>query len=184
MASSASLTGSALPAATGTPAPAIRLRALILSPICSIASGDGPIQTRPASITRWANEAVSARDPHPGRNAPPPGSPAPARIRAGGRWVLAGGRGVPRGCATKTEPGTPGGLPPRPSARPAITWLEPCDGQPVGHGGQGSDNLRVVFRAGVQLQPRHGRRGPVPVGRAANEVIEGVGGADHLAAER
>ncbi len=58
-----SATGSLLPAATGTPACSIRFLALILSPICSIADGGGPTQVIPASITRAANSALSARNP-------------------------------------------------------------------------------------------------------------------------
>ena len=44
-------------------AAAIRLRARILSPICSMASGAGPIQVRPAAITAVANPGLSARNP-------------------------------------------------------------------------------------------------------------------------
>ena len=38
-------------------------RALTLSPRLSMASGPGPIQIRPASMTAWANPAFSARKP-------------------------------------------------------------------------------------------------------------------------
>jgi len=38
----------------------------ILSPITSIASGDGPMKTMPASAQARANSAFSARNPNPG----------------------------------------------------------------------------------------------------------------------
>ena len=44
-------------------AAAIRFRARILSPICSIASGSGPTQVSPALITALANPGLSARNP-------------------------------------------------------------------------------------------------------------------------
>ena len=59
----ASATGAEDPGATGTPAAAIRLRARILSPICSMASGAGPIHVTPAAITAVANPGLSARNP-------------------------------------------------------------------------------------------------------------------------
>ncbi len=62
-ASAASLTGSVVPTATGTPAAATRFRALILSPICSMADGGGPTQVSPASMTAWANGPFSERKP-------------------------------------------------------------------------------------------------------------------------
>ena len=52
-----------LMAATGTPAAAIRLRALILSPIALIASAPGPTHTRPFAATVRANSAFSLRKP-------------------------------------------------------------------------------------------------------------------------
>jgi hypothetical protein len=55
--------GSCVPGATGTPAAAIRLRALILSPIAVIASAGGPTHTRPAASTVRANSAFSLRKP-------------------------------------------------------------------------------------------------------------------------
>ena len=56
-------TGSVVPGMIGTPAACIRRRAAILEPIASIAPGGGPIQTSPASSTRRANSAFSARKP-------------------------------------------------------------------------------------------------------------------------
>ncbi len=44
-------TGSVVPGATGTPAADIRFRAAILSPMASMVSGSGPIQTSPAFLT-------------------------------------------------------------------------------------------------------------------------------------
>ena len=41
----------------------MRARASVFEPIASIASGEGPTQTRPASITARANPAFSARKP-------------------------------------------------------------------------------------------------------------------------
>ena len=61
--SSASTTGSGVPGTRGAFARAAMWRALTLSPRESIASGEGPIQVSPASITAWANEAFSARKP-------------------------------------------------------------------------------------------------------------------------
>ena len=66
MAAAALVTGSALPAATGTPAAAIRFLALILSPICSMAPGGGPTQIRPSASTWRAKPGFSARNPYPG----------------------------------------------------------------------------------------------------------------------
>jgi hypothetical protein len=62
-AASADAAGSVVPGATGTPAAAIRLRALILSPIALIASGPGPTQISPAASTARANSAFSERKP-------------------------------------------------------------------------------------------------------------------------
>ena len=55
--------GAVVPGTTGTPAARMRSRAAIFEPIASIASGGGPIQTSPASSTRRANSAFSARNP-------------------------------------------------------------------------------------------------------------------------
>ena len=51
------------PGTTGTPAAIMRLRASTLSPIASIASGDGPMNTRPASAQARAKCARSERKP-------------------------------------------------------------------------------------------------------------------------
>ena len=48
---------------TGTPASRISAFASTFEPIAAIASGDGPIHVRPASITCWAKAADSARKP-------------------------------------------------------------------------------------------------------------------------
>ena len=48
---------------TGTPASAISFFASTLAPICSIDSGVGPTQTRPASTTRRAKSAFSDKNP-------------------------------------------------------------------------------------------------------------------------
>ena len=56
-------TGSEVPGTKGAFARPAMWRALTLSPRESIASGEGPIQISPASITAWANEAFSARNP-------------------------------------------------------------------------------------------------------------------------
>ena len=61
--SSASATGSWVPATRGASALAAMWRALTLSPRESIASGEGPIQISPASMTAWAKSAFSARKP-------------------------------------------------------------------------------------------------------------------------
>ena len=60
---SGSPTGSEVPRETGTPADATRLRARILSPMASIASGDGPTQTSPASRTRRAKPGILREEP-------------------------------------------------------------------------------------------------------------------------
>ena len=49
--------------ASGAPTFSAMWRALTLSPRFSIASGGGPIQTSPASITAWAKSRFSARKP-------------------------------------------------------------------------------------------------------------------------
>ena len=60
---SAVSTGSVVPGMIGTPAAFIRSRASVFEPMGSIASGGGPIQTRPASSRARANAAFSARKP-------------------------------------------------------------------------------------------------------------------------
>jgi hypothetical protein len=69
------------PGTTGTPASLIRARARSLSPIPSIASAGGPIQTRPAVSTARANSALSARKPYPGWIASAPEDRAASRMR-------------------------------------------------------------------------------------------------------
>ena len=54
---------SCVPGTTGTPASIIFLRAEILSPIASIVSGRGPMNTSPASAHRRAKSAFSDRNP-------------------------------------------------------------------------------------------------------------------------
>ena len=66
----------------GTPAACIALRARVFEPISSIASGGGPIQTRPASSTARANAAFSARKPYPGCTAPAPARSAVSTSRS------------------------------------------------------------------------------------------------------
>ena len=61
--SSASLTGSLVPGTSGAPALVAMCRALTLSPREMIASGEGPIQVSPASMTAWAKSAFSDRKP-------------------------------------------------------------------------------------------------------------------------
>ena len=61
--SSASLTGLSVPGASGAPTFSATWRALTLSPSRSMASGDGPIQIMPASITARAKSAFSAKKP-------------------------------------------------------------------------------------------------------------------------
>ena len=55
--------GRRCPAPAGRPALVAMWRALTLSPSESIASGPGPIQVSPASMTAWAKPAFSARNP-------------------------------------------------------------------------------------------------------------------------
>ena len=56
--------GSVVPGTTGTPAACISCRrAPILEPIASIASGGGPMNTRPAAAQARAKAAFSARKP-------------------------------------------------------------------------------------------------------------------------
>ena len=56
-------TGSAVPATSGAPTCAAIFRAETLSPKAAIAAGGGPTQSKPASITAWANFAFSERKP-------------------------------------------------------------------------------------------------------------------------
>ena len=51
------------PGTTGTPAALTVCLARILSPMASIASGGGPMNTMPASAQARANAAFSARKP-------------------------------------------------------------------------------------------------------------------------
>ncbi len=66
-ATSASVTsgpsGSRVPGTTGTPAAMAAWRAAVLLPIRSMASGDGPMNTSPASRHAAAKVAFSARNP-------------------------------------------------------------------------------------------------------------------------
>ena len=64
--SSADSTASVVPGMIGTPAALIVWRAATFEPMSSIASGGGPIQTRPAASTARAKSAFSARNPYPG----------------------------------------------------------------------------------------------------------------------
>ena len=59
-------TGSMVPATSGAPTSAAILRADTLSPSERIAAGGGPIQIRPAAITRSAKSAFSDKKPYPG----------------------------------------------------------------------------------------------------------------------
>ena len=61
--SSAFSTGSWVPATSGAPTFSAMWRALTLSPRFSMASGGGPIQVSPASMTAWAKSRFSARKP-------------------------------------------------------------------------------------------------------------------------
>lgn len=61
--SAASATGLRVPGASGAPTFSATWRAETLSPRRSIASGDGPIQVRPAAMTARAKSAFSARKP-------------------------------------------------------------------------------------------------------------------------
>ena len=65
-ASSTDVTGSVPPGTMGTPAAAISSRALVFEAIASIASGGGPMKTRPASAHARAKSGFSARKPNPG----------------------------------------------------------------------------------------------------------------------
>jgi hypothetical protein len=61
--SSAPVTGSAVPGTWGAPARWAMCRAETLSPRERMASGGGPIQVSPASMTAWAKSAFSERKP-------------------------------------------------------------------------------------------------------------------------
>ena len=52
-----------MPGTTGVPALVATSRAVSLSPIFSMASGGGPIQVKPASITARAKSAFSEKNP-------------------------------------------------------------------------------------------------------------------------
>ena len=86
-----SVTGSLLPAATGTPACSIRFRALILSPICPIADGGGPIQVSPSAMTLAAKAGVLGQEAVAGVDRAGPGAAGGAdhgldvEVAAGGR---------------------------------------------------------------------------------------------------
>ena len=62
-ASSAEPSGAVVPGTTGMPAASISLRASVLMPIFSIASGGGPMKTSPASAHARAKLAFSAKKP-------------------------------------------------------------------------------------------------------------------------
>ena len=55
--------GCSVPGTTGTPARMATARAPVLLPIVAIASGDGPMNVRPASRQARAKAAFSARNP-------------------------------------------------------------------------------------------------------------------------
>ena len=61
--SSAPDTGSLVPGTSGAPTFSAMWRAWTLSPSASMAAGGGPTQVSPASITAWAKEAFSDRNP-------------------------------------------------------------------------------------------------------------------------
>ncbi len=52
-----------MPGTTGTPASSIRRRAVVLTPMLSIASGGGPMNTSPARAHARAKPACSAKNP-------------------------------------------------------------------------------------------------------------------------
>ena len=79
-ASATVVTGSVPPGTIGTPAAAISSRALVLEAIASIASGEGPMKTRPASAHARAKSGFSARKPKPGWMASAPARRATAMI--------------------------------------------------------------------------------------------------------
>jgi hypothetical protein len=70
--SAGSAIGSFRPGTLATPARAAASRALILSPIVSMALGGGPMKVAPAAATARANAAFSARNPYPGCTASAP----------------------------------------------------------------------------------------------------------------
>ncbi len=61
-ASSIVSTGSVTPGTIGTPAASISARARIFEPMASIASGDGPMNTSPASAQARANVGVLGKE--------------------------------------------------------------------------------------------------------------------------
>ena len=61
--SAASVSATVVPGTTTTPAFSAAMRADSLSPIISMASGGGPMNTAPASATARAKAASSARNP-------------------------------------------------------------------------------------------------------------------------
>ena len=63
---SALVVGSSVPGTASTPADAAAVRAEILSPMISIASGGGPIQVTSRSVMARAKSAFSAKNPYPG----------------------------------------------------------------------------------------------------------------------
>ena len=69
----------------GTPAAVAASLARCLSPISSIASGGGPIQVSPASITARAKPAFSLRNPYPGWTARAPARRAASSTSSGDR---------------------------------------------------------------------------------------------------
>ena len=64
--------GPSEPGTTGTPAAAMVSRATDLSPMRSMASGDGPMNVSPDSAHARAKAAFSARKPYPGCTASAP----------------------------------------------------------------------------------------------------------------
>src|SRR5205809_2360852 len=89
-AASTVVAGSVVPGATGTPAAAMRFRALILSPIALIAAAPGPTQIRPLASVVLAKLAFSERKPYPGWMASAPVALAAARIASALRYDSAG----------------------------------------------------------------------------------------------
>jgi hypothetical protein len=74
----------------GTPASASSALASSFEPITAIAFGGGPIQVSPASMTAWANSALSARNPYPGCTASAPARRAAPTSRSPRRYVADG----------------------------------------------------------------------------------------------
>ena len=69
-----------MPGTTGTPASSINRRAVVLTPMLSIASGGGPMNTRPALAHARAKPAFSAKKPYPGWTASAPVERATSRM--------------------------------------------------------------------------------------------------------